>query len=527
MRHFVPSLRALLTLNALIAVLALLTAACLALWGVYTFSNYHKRASHSYEQLALAMSLETNIGFFLITEIKQFVDPANPSAEVTEIQKIEQNLSALIQTIDEEINFLDGERQKAEEQAEYQTVHVIDSLFQKIRRTMRKERLRAEVSDRAEVVHDVINNIVSVDYRRLSEIVHRLVAEERLEVKESVENIRLLGWNILFFSISAIILTMVFALGGAMATYNVLMRPVAQLSKGSQALAQGDLDHRITIARPPEFAELADRFNNMAQRISFQKTQLADINQGLEKIVAERTQELAEKINQLAKIDDSRRLFFAKIGHELRTPLTVLLGEADVALRRLDSDPAFYRQALTHIAANGEFLKRRISDLIGLARSEDGRIVLENRPMDLETVVDDAVQVVQSFAHSSGVVLQTSLPEQPVVLQGDQSWLRQSMLTLIDNAVKFSPKDGVVEIRLERHQTAAIIDVIDQGFGVPDTDLHNVFDPYYQSANGRGSGSGLGLAVAHWVAKHHQGWIKAENLTPRGFRIRMELPLKP
>ncbi len=524
MWRFVPSLRALFVINATATVLALFVAICLALWGFSTIRYQHERAAQSYEQLALATDLKAGIGAFLIAELDRIMDPKKPDTTADEAQKINQTIAQLTQRIDEEIIFLDDEKEKAKERAEYQTVRSIELLFARVQRLIREEHMRTPSPENA--MRTFIGDDILADYQHIDRLTDKVVAEERLEVGEVIDTIRSLSRHLLLFCVLIIVLTTLLAFGAATATYRALVSPLAKLSAGSAALAEGNLKHHISIANPPELADLGQRFNDMARRISAQQTLLTTANRELEKTIAERTRQLAEKADQLSKIDHSRRLFFAKVGHELRTPLTVLLGEADVALRQKDENPARYREALTHIAANGEFLKRRISDLTGLARSEDGKITLENQPFCLESIFEEIVETANAFARSSDVTLTMTMSEGTFPIHGDQTWLRQAVLALIDNAVKFSPKNSIVDIRLNRHETSAIIEIADQGSGVPSTDLPNLFNPYYQSTQGRRrGGSGLGLAVARWVTEHHQGRIIAENIDPKGFCVRMEFPL--
>jgi two-component system sensor histidine kinase BaeS len=239
-----------------------------------------------------------------------------------------------------------------------------------------------------------------------------------------------------------------------------------------------------------------------------------------------RTTELETSNRRLAEVDRTRRLFFSKVSHELRTPVTVMRGEADVALRDGRADNASLREALEHIAANGGFLQRRLDDLLGLARSEDGRISLAPAPIDLADVVRAAGDTALPFARSSDVALRVSIDTASVPISGDAGWLTQSLLAIIDNAIKFAGAEGDIAVTLQRHAHRARIEISDSGEGALPADLKRLFDPYFQTEAGRRrGGTGLGLSLARWIVEQHGGLIAAANAPGRGLVISIELPI--
>lgn len=285
------------------------------------------------------------------------------------------------------------------------------------------------------------------------------------------------------------------------------------------------LFRRLDVSRPVEIADLARQCNAMAARLAEQQERLTRANEALEDTVRERTRQLEESGERLRAIDASRRLFFGKISHELRTPVTVLIGEAEVALRSREDAADSYRTALEHILATGGYLRRRLGDLIGLARSEDGRVQIERQPLSLRDCLRDAVTVAEAYARSSSVVLEAEAGSAVAAILGDASWIRQATLALIDNAVKFSPPDGRVTARVVSDREHHVIEIADQGPGISTDLLPAIFDPYHQTADGRErGGAGLGLAVARWVAEQHGGGISARNAADGGLVVRMAFP---
>ena len=189
------------------------------------------------------------------------------------------------------------------------------------------------------------------------------------------------------------------------------------------------------------------------------------------------------------------------------------MGEAQVALK---SDNG-HRAALERISASGGFLRRRLDDLLALARSEDGTLQLDRLPFDLADEVTAAVAAARAFAEVNEVALDLLVNGDREVL-GDASALRQAVLALIDNAVKFSPPGGRITVRLGADRLC----VSDEGPGFGDTDPMDLFDRYVQGGSGKlRGGTGLGLAIVAWIADHHGARVEAENGRERGAVVRL------
>jgi signal transduction histidine kinase len=230
--------------------------------------------------------------------------------------------------------------------------------------------------------------------------------------------------------------------------------------------------------------------------------------------VTQRTKELEDSNSRLRQIDETRRKFFSNVSHELRTPVTVLLGEAEVTLRSKQASLEDMKKAMGRIIANGGFLRRRLNDLLNLARSDDGEIKLDMKPAVVNEIVDDAVSTARAYALANDVELSFLSTDEDLIANLDESWFRQSVLVLIDNAVKFSKPDDIIKITLEENSGKALIKVIDEGPGIEEEALDHLFERYYQAKEGqKREGTGLGLAIAHWIITGHNGKIWAENVS--------------
>ena len=220
-----------------------------------------------------------------------------------------------------------------------------------------------------------------------------------------------------------------------------------------------------------------------------------------------------------------RKRFFADVSHELRTPLTIIKGEAQVSLANRETDPQPYREALSAILANAGYLARRIDDLLTIARADDGRPSFAYSDVDLSVVVGEVVSQCGGLAMANGVTLKFEKIDEMAPIEGDFSWIRQSLLTLVDNAIKFSRPEQVVRLIVLQSDGGTTLSVIDEGEGVSPEELPNLFERFYQTQSGqRMGGTGLGLSVARWIVEEHGGEIRAASVPGKGTTISMRFP---
>lgn len=276
-----------------------------------------------------------------------------------------------------------------------------------------------------------------------------------------------------------------------------LVKPLERLAQATRSLAREDDRKPLLDSRLSEVRQLVDHFENMALAV--------------EAKVAARTSELERLNRSLAETDQRRRLFLSKVSHELRTPVTVMRGEAEVALR-IDDDICALRDALQQILDSNLFLERRLNDLLTLARAEDGALPLRSAPVDLAALAQQVGKSAAGFASASGVRLELDSLDKPMPVMCDPDRLRQAMLALIDNGVKFSPPGGTLRLSGTYQQGEVGIVVTDEGPGVAESELDRIFDPYVQAKAGRSlGGAGLGLSLARWIVQAHDGRIRAYN----------------
>ncbi|HET7233838.1 MAG TPA: HAMP domain-containing sensor histidine kinase [Longimicrobium sp.] len=221
------------------------------------------------------------------------------------------------------------------------------------------------------------------------------------------------------------------------------------------------------------------------------------------------------------------RRFLGDAAHELRTPVSVLRGRAEVALQR-EREPGEYRAALLSVSREAEAMGHIVDDLLTLARVESGVRPVAHEPVYLDDLVSDAVAAAGVAAEARGVRLSVGEFDEAPVL-GDATLLRQLLVILVQNAVKYTPHGG--EVRVDVHQPAGVPTVVvrDTGMGIPPDELPRVFERFYrgESARAAAEGAGLGLSIARRIAEEHQARIALESQVGRGTRVTVTFPPAP
>jgi signal transduction histidine kinase len=227
-------------------------------------------------------------------------------------------------------------------------------------------------------------------------------------------------------------------------------------------------------------------------------------------------------LDRLERASAAQQRFVSEAAHELRTPLAVLRSGLEVTLQR-PRGAEESRAALEQAMGEVERLCAIAEDLLTLARLE-AETVVERATVDLSEIATEASVMAQTLAEARHQEL-ASDAHTGVVVQGSAGDLRRAVLNLLDNAVKFTPAGGRIEIAVSAQGPTALLSVRDNGPGVDPRDLEHIFDPFYRSRGANGAGSGLGLALSREIVRRHGGIIQAANRTAGGCEIQVRLPL--
>lgn len=284
------------------------------------------------------------------------------------------------------------------------------------------------------------------------------------------------------------------ALLGSWAIAGNALRPIAKMTGTARSIALSrDLSHRIEM--PPhhdELGRLAATFNNM----------LASIESAY----------------------SAQQRFVSDASHELRAPLTAIQGNLELLNRHRTMPEAEREEALAEITREADRLTRLVADLLALARADAG-IPLRPRLLDLDAVVLDIFKSARQLAQGQTLLLD---PFEPAQIRGDEDRLKQLLLILLDNALKYTPPGGKVTLGLRRDKSCVVMLVRDSGVGISPEDLPHVFERFYRADPARSrdpGGTGLGLSIASWIIEQHRGTITIDSQPGEGTLITVRLPL--
>ncbi|WP_295449384.1 ABC transporter substrate binding protein [uncultured Thiodictyon sp.] len=224
----------------------------------------------------------------------------------------------------------------------------------------------------------------------------------------------------------------------------------------------------------------------------------------------------------------AKSIFLANMSHEIRTPLNAILGFSQV-LERDPAATASQRDGLATIKRSGEHLLTLINGVLDLAKIEAGRMTSQTAPFDLPRLIDDVASLFRQRARDGGLVLSVHAAGLPRLVSGDAMKLRQVLINLVGNAVKFTPQ-GAVTLRVAASDGADVrFDVTDTGMGIAADEMARLFEPFTQTASGRAvqEGTGLGLALCRQFVRLMGGELTADSTPGAGSRFSFTLALPP
>ena len=299
--------------------------------------------------------------------------------------------------------------------------------------------------------------------------------------------VRTIGFIIILLALS------ILGLLGITGLYFVgsIVRPIQDVNETSQKIASGDFSARINHRNTDEIGELCVSINHMA--------------------------------DALGTMESMKNEFISSVSHELRTPLTAIKGWAET-LNEGETDPEMMQKGLRVIVGETERLSNMVEELLDFSRMQSGHFTLQLATMDVLAELGDAVLIYVERAHKDGVRVTYEEPEMLPFVYGDKSRIRQVFINIIDNAIKYSEKDGLVEITAEaRGDEEVIVTVKDHGCGIKESDLPKIKTKFYKP-NHTKRGSGIGLAVADEIVTMHGGTLTIHSQEGVGTTVIITLP---
>ena len=331
-----------------------------------------------------------------------------------------------------------------------------------------------------------------------------------IQVASSLEDVEDALRTLFIILVITVPLALLVASLGGLFLANQALKPVDHITQTARMITSQNLNQRITSLKvKDEISRLIETFNEMISRLD-------------------------QSFHQI-------RQFSSDASHELKTPLTILKGEVEVALRK-ERTSQDYEQILKSNLEEINRMSKIVDNLLLLARTETGEIRLFKEEVNLSHIVSEVVTQLTMLAHAKDLQIAATNHQEDILLYGDGLRIRQMLLNLIENSIKYTEPGGSISVSLERNAPLSFpgkeqefydgvkIVVSDTGIGIAKEDQERIFGRFFRVDKARSreqGGSGLGLSICKWIVEAHQGEISVESELGKGSRFIVKLPIHP
>ena len=313
-----------------------------------------------------------------------------------------------------------------------------------------------------------------------------------VSVQDTVDS--LISMRDRMLAVFALALVAVLALVGLIS--RIVTRPVAELSAGIERMTRGDYQHRVHVPGKGEMAQLAAAFNQMSE--------------------------------QVHNLDEARNQFVSNASHELKTPLATIKLLVESLMYEDNMDPALRREFLGDIDKEIDRLSSVVGDLLTLVHIDSHKLRLRREMMLLSDTVRESVKRLLPLAKRKKQEIRLDLAD-GCEMFADPGKLAQVCYNIIENAIKYTPEGGTIDVRMHRAGRDGVLEIADTGIGIPQEDLPHVFDRFYRVDKARTretGGTGLGLSIVQQIVRLHGGSVTVQSEPGKGTTFIVQLPVK-
>jgi signal transduction histidine kinase len=244
-------------------------------------------------------------------------------------------------------------------------------------------------------------------------------------------------------------------------------------------------------------------------------------------VEARKSWELSQKNKLLTQVEELKNNFLSMMSHDLKTPLARIQGMADIALAKPQTLSSEQKDAIMTIKRSSEELTEFITNILDLSRVESQQIKLNLQPKDVNKILEEVISKYKYLADLKNIQIVTEF-EPLFSVKVDTELMRQVFSNLLENAIKYSSENTKVLITTEEMNGMVVVQVADQGIGITENEIKNIFTKFYRAKNVKNSqikGSGLGLYLAKYFVELHKGRINVESIPQQGSTFTVEIPM--
>jgi signal transduction histidine kinase/ActR/RegA family two-component response regulator len=305
------------------------------------------------------------------------------------------------------------------------------------------------------------------------------------------------------------------------------------LQAGADRMAHGNFNEPIPLDGTDEIGTLAASYNEMSATLRVRNSRIAAQNKALAEEVKDRkrAQENLQKVNnELIYASRYKDQFLATMSHELRTPLNAVLGMSEALLVPVYGELNERQQkAVQHVRESGQHLLSIIDDILDLSKIAAGRSPLEISPTSIKQVAESSIRMIRPIATDKEITVSVQIDPQVTNIMADERRLKQILVNLLNNAVKFTHVGGEVGLEVNGVADERTVEfvVFDTGIGIPENAIRQLFEPFMQvdgSLSRQYGGTGLGLTLVSRLVEMHEGVVEVDSTEGKGSRFTVSLP---